>query len=444
MARPPSPSSVPLGRRSLVDDPVVALLLVLGAGVAGVLIVLGGETPSVAGVAAATRSLRAVVIAGALTIGAAAWLARPLGALALEPAVFGVAYLAMVAALAVRAGVVPFHLWLARLADSAPPAALPVFAVWIPVVLAVVVLGWIDRSIAPILVPLETERAAVLGVGLASLALGSLAAWLVEDLVHLAVYVVVAEAGIALLALTVFDPAVWQPLRSWLVALAVAETGLFGWVAAARARTGSRRVNDLSGVLVEARLVAAGLVAVALGAVGLPGWPIWDARVRIVELAVGGGLGAASWLVELLALLPFLALLRIGVVGVGASPRRLRRGPRTGGESGGAGGRRFRPLRRALRAEAALGPARLVGRRAARTLMDVVQLGAVRAFARGLRSGRHVRRIEADWRVHRVRVAAVGVLVLGVLALAGSAGWLGIDAAAAGAPPSLEQAEPIR
>ncbi len=412
-----------LGAALLVDDPIVALLLVLGAGIAGVLVVLGGEAPSASAVAAAMRSLRAVVIAGALSIGAAAWLARPLGILALEPAVFGAAYLAMVGAVALRAGAVPFHLWLARLADSAPPAALPVFAVWVPVVLAVVALGWVDRSIAPILVPLETERAVVVAVGIASLGLGALAAWLAEDLVHVAVYVAVAETGLALLGLTVFDPGIWQPLRSWLVVIAVVETALCGWVAAARAGTGSRRVADLRGVLLEARGLRVALAFIALAAVGLPGWPIWDARARIVGLAVGGSFGGLTGLVEGLALLPFVALLRIAVVGM----------------RGGSGG--ARPG--VLRAGGAPGWRGSIRGRWSGSPFDSLRWEAARDLGGALRSGLAARRIEAGWRRNRVRVASLGALALALLAVAGSAGWLGIETAAAAGPPSLEQPEPI-
>jgi NADH:ubiquinone oxidoreductase subunit 2 (subunit N) len=414
-----------VGAALLVDDPIVGLLLVLAAGIVGILVVLGGEGASATAIGSTVRALRAVVVAGALTIGAAAWLARPLGALALEPAVFGVAYLGMAGAVALRSGVVPFHLWFVRLADSAPAAALPVFAVWVPVALTVVVLNWVDQAIAPILVPLETERAVVAVVGLASLLLGALAAWLADDHLHLAVYVTVAEAGLALLGLTVLDPAVWQPLRSWLVAVAVVQTGLFGWVAAVRVTTGSRRVADAGRALAEGRpvgrLLGLALAGVALGAVGLPGWSIWAARERIAELAVGpAGPGVAA-----LAILPYLALLRPVVAGLrGRAAGGAARVDRSAGRGMGIRGGGIEWRGRGIEWR---------GR--------VARHGTPRAMVAAIRSGRFARTVEGEWRRNRALVATLGALLLAVLAVASSAGWLGLDEAAAGGPPSAAEGE---
>lgn len=425
-----------LGGALLVDEPLVGLLLVVAAGIAAILVVQSGERPSIVAAAAAMRSLRAVVVAGGLTIVAAAWLARPLGALALEPAVFGVAYLAMVGAVAMRAAVVPFHLWLVRLADAAPPATLPVFAVWIPVTLAVVVLGWVDRTIAPVLVPLETERAAVVVVGLACLALGSLAALLANDVVHLAVYATVAEAGLAMLGLTVLEPAVWQPFRSWLVAFAVAQTSLFGWVAALKAHTRSRQVAALGAVLASSRLLRLALALVALAAIGLPGWPIWEARARIVDLALGSGVAPLGLLA---AFLPFAAFARLAVVGLVSS------------EAGGRGRSRSVDRVGAARGLAAAGADRGVavvrGMAGARARWAGFRSGRVGSGGvgpwlwDGVRSGRFERAVVGGWRRHRTRVAAIGAVALAGLAVATSVGWLGVDAAAAGGPPSVEQTE---
>ncbi len=409
-----------IGAALVVDDPLLGLLLIVGAGIAGLLASLGADTPTADSVAAASRSLRLIAGAGTVTIVAAAWLARPLGALALEPAVFGIAYLGMVGGVALRAGVIPFHLWLARLADSVPPAALPITAVWIPVALAVVVLGWVDRTIAPLLVPLETERAALVAVGFASLLLGALASSLADDLVHVAVYVTVGQAGIVVLGLTVLDPTVWQPLRSWLGAFALAQTALFAWVAAARVGVGSRRVEVVAGRLVEGRLLGLGFGLVVLAGVGLPGWPAWQARERILELVVGPELApAAAWL----GLIPFLGYLRLAVaagryrrtVGGAADPGLRRR----------AGALRAAPTGWFLRSSGrGLGAA---GAEAARRLGEVV------------RARRFGRAIEGQWRARRAGVAAVGAVVLALLAVGASAGWFGIDEAAAGGPPTLEE-----
>ena len=101
---------------------------------------------------------------GAMAIAATAWIGRDLTQLAAQPVVFGLAYLALALAVAVRFGAIPFHLWAARLTDAAPETALPVITVLAPASLAVVALAWNDAAIAPLFVDLEAERMVLIAV----------------------------------------------------------------------------------------------------------------------------------------------------------------------------------------------------------------------------------------------------------------------------------------
>ena len=112
------------------------------------------------------RELRALAIAGALAIGATAWIARPLGELSAVPEVLGLAYLAFAAAVAIRLGAIPFHLWAARVADAAPGIALPLLTAWGPAAFAAVALVWIDRSVAPLALPIGVALGLVIGAAL--------------------------------------------------------------------------------------------------------------------------------------------------------------------------------------------------------------------------------------------------------------------------------------
>src|SRR6185369_11968461 len=142
---------------------------------------------------------------------ATAWLARPLGDLVSVPAVFGAAYLAFAAAVAIRFGSIPFHLWAARVADAAPGAALPLLIAWGPAAFAAVALSWIDQSVAPlavplavdpsVAVPLANERALVAGIGAITVVLGILAAGIQDDLEHVDGYTIIADAGFVVLGL---------------------------------------------------------------------------------------------------------------------------------------------------------------------------------------------------------------------------------------------------
>ena len=72
------------------------------------------------------RDLRAVVVAGAMAIAATAWIGRDLQDLVAQPVVFGLAYLAFALAVAIRFGVIPFHIVVARLTDAVPETGLPI------------------------------------------------------------------------------------------------------------------------------------------------------------------------------------------------------------------------------------------------------------------------------------------------------------------------------
>ncbi|HTC86264.1 MAG TPA: hypothetical protein VK656_06145, partial [Candidatus Acidoferrum sp.] len=102
----------------LPDSTSAVIATVLG-GLAGVLITLR-YTPTAIGVAVAARELRAIAVAGGLVLLATAWVGRPLDTLVADPPVFGLAYLAVAVGVAMRFGAIPFHLWVARVADTAP------------------------------------------------------------------------------------------------------------------------------------------------------------------------------------------------------------------------------------------------------------------------------------------------------------------------------------
>ncbi|HYX12497.1 MAG TPA: proton-conducting transporter membrane subunit, partial [Candidatus Acidoferrum sp.] len=234
-----------------IADAATAAEASIAAGLAGVIVTARLPlTPRGIGVAA--RELRALAIAAALVVGAIAWFARPgeaAGRLEPDPAVIGIAYLAVVIGVAVRFGAIPFHLWAARVADAAPEAALPLVLAWLPAVLALVGLAWTNGLIRPVVTTagsdLASERALVAGIGILSFLFGAVAAWIQDDLEHVVGYSIVQDAGIVVLALASIDPAVWQPARVWIVALVTLRTAFAVWVVAVRGRFGSRRVSGL-------------------------------------------------------------------------------------------------------------------------------------------------------------------------------------------------------
>jgi NADH-quinone oxidoreductase subunit N len=389
-----------------LPDARIAVMAATVGGLTGILVTV--VSPSTAPtVVVAVRELRAVAVAGFLSILAAAWLARPLGELAALPEVFGLAYLGFAAAVAIRFGAIPFHFWAARLADAAPEVTLPMLMAWGPAAFAVVALAWTDQSVAPLLLPLTLERGLVVIVAVASILLGSLAAWIQDDLEHVVGYTIVADAGVAILGLAALDPAAWEPARSWILVFAMVRSAFAGWVVAVHGAYGTRRIGEIRGWALRTPLLAVALVVIAAAGIGWPGLLAWDARATLVNLTLPGPIG---WLVVLGAVAPIAIYVRLLVIGVGRPTDLV------------AGAQSERPTWPAQL------PSRPVRGRA----------GLERAFERAnhaIRGGLDILwTVPAGARANRSLIAGVLVLSLAGLAFGVSAGGFGVSAAAAAVP----------
>jgi hypothetical protein len=295
-----------------LPDPGVAVLAATAGGLAGVLV----AAPLGAAARAAfvgVRELRALAVAGTLAILATAWLARPLGALAAEPAVFGLAYLAFGTAVAIRFGAIPFHLWAARVADAAPGSALPLLMAWGPAAFAAVALVWIDRSVAPLVLPLSIERAVIGAIGAVSIVLGLVAASIQDDLEHMVGYSIVADAGVAVLGLAALDPAAWEPARTWLLVFVVGRSAFAAWVVAAHGGFGTRRLPELGGWVRRAPMLAVALVLIAIASVGWPGFVAWEARSKLIDLVLPDPIAVVVTIAPLGALVIYGRILLVGI-----------------------------------------------------------------------------------------------------------------------------------
>jgi NADH:ubiquinone oxidoreductase subunit 2 (subunit N) len=297
-----------------LTDPTMAALSTLIGGLAGVLVTMHG-TPTPRGVAVAAREVRAIAVGGALILLAMAWISRPLGALAQDTAVFGLAYLAVAVGMAMRFGAIPFHLWAARVAEAAPEVALPLLIAWGPASLAVVGLAWVDGSIAPVAPvtgQLPIEHLVILSIGVACLVLGAIAAWVQEDLEHVVGYATVQDAGVVILAFAVLDPAVWAPSRTWILVLLAVRTAFAAWAVAVRARYGTRRISELRGWAFRSPLLVVALIAIGIASVGWPGFLAFDARATVISLALDGPLQGVVLVAVFLPILYYGRLLAIG------------------------------------------------------------------------------------------------------------------------------------
>jgi hypothetical protein len=357
-----------------------------------------------------------------------AWIARPLGPLALEPVVFGFAYLAVALAAAIRFGAIPFHFWAARLAGSAPEIALPLLLAWAPAAFAVVALAWVDRSIAPLLIPLEIERGLVVGIGALSIVLGAGAAWFRDDLEHVVGYSIVQDAGFIILGLAVLTPDAWQPTRSWILVFVVVKTAFAAWAVAVRIRFGTRRIAELGGWARRSPVLGLGLLLIAVATIGVPGLLAWDVRGRLIELTVTEG--PMRLFVTLGGLASLLYYGRLAVTGLRAPIPAVARAP---GDL---------PVRRILTVSASQPDSVPVGVKTGGLAEGRTRaLGPTRVGARIRSSAGTLGRVEASvvgtWSANRAPIAAVGVLLLALIAGAVGAGGLGVELAASADAPEV-------
>ena len=258
--------------------------------------------------------LRATVVAGTMAIAATAWIGRDLSELVAQPVVFGLAYLAVAIAVAIRFGAIPFHAWAARLTDTVPESTLPLVTAWAPAAFAIVALAWADASIAPLGVDIDLDavRLLVLAIAVASIVLASVAAFIQDDIEHVVGYAIIGDAGVVLLAVAALDPAAWAPARTWILAFVVARSAFAAWAAATRATFFTGRVADLRGWAIRSPGLAAILGLVIVATIGIPGLAAFDARGAIVQTAIDGPLAALILLGTLSPLAYYGRLLSVG------------------------------------------------------------------------------------------------------------------------------------
>jgi NADH:ubiquinone oxidoreductase subunit 2 (subunit N) len=300
------------------SDVPTAVAAVTAAAIAGILAALPGR--AVAGaLPVAAWELRAFVVAGSLAIVAPAVVAGTGDRI--DGPILGLAYLALAGATAIRLGAIPFHLRAARVADRAPDVALPLVMAWAPAAFALVALGWVGAAVSPLGEPLPAERAIVLLTAGASILLGTGAALLHDDLEHVVAYSIVADAGVALLALAAVDPPAAEPARAWLLAFVVSKSALAAWAAAAHGAYGRNRLGELSGWARRAPLLGLALAAVAVAGIGWPGMAVFEARRDLVALAIGGPLGLLLLVGSLASIAIYARLLAVGLATPGSTVR---------------------------------------------------------------------------------------------------------------------------
>jgi NADH-quinone oxidoreductase subunit N len=296
-----------------VPDPGIAVVASTVGALLGVLVTLA-PAGARAGATVGIREVRAAVVAGVVGYGAASILGRPFETGPSAPGILSLAFLGCGIAVAMRFGAVPFHLWAARLADAAPEVTLPALVVWGPAALAVVALGVVEGpALGSAPGGLGLEGVVIVLIALATVVLGTFAAWIQDELEHLLAYAIVADAGIVVLALATTDPAAWGPARTWILSFVVARSAFAAWTAAVRTAFYTGRIEDLRGWARRSPILGVAFGVIAVASVGVPGLAAFEARATLVDLTTDGPL---TTLVLVGALAPLAIHVRLGAVGL--------------------------------------------------------------------------------------------------------------------------------
>jgi multicomponent Na+:H+ antiporter subunit D len=239
-------------------------------------------------------------VASALMLLGAAMLWRAMGEVNIDALPFaniGAANLAgagavlVLASLAVKAGLAPFHAWAgAALGRGGPAAALGAGALGMAGALLVLTRFAGYAITAPDIGFGVSAALAVLGC--TSAVLGSIQAVGARNLGRLAAYACISQAGCMLLSVALGSPAGFAAALVQLLALAAAALALFGGAASGRVLA----VSMLDGFAQRAPLASAAISAGALSLMGAPLTLGFLGRWRLVEAGVGAGWWWASGL----------------------------------------------------------------------------------------------------------------------------------------------------
>lgn len=307
-------------------DPASSMAALAAGGVAGVVV------PGIAGwldepnmpsrLPVTARGTLSILGSGLLGLGVIAWGASPAGPLAgaggplsADPAAglsLGLALLVMVAAVAIRTGLIPLHVWAARFMEGVSPLAIPAAFAWGSAAFVLVALDWSQVFLSPAAAG-EGERWLIIFVAMTSVVLGGLAAMVHDDVEHVLGYSILQDAGVALLAFASLEPVVVAAARNWLVASATVKTALAAWATVVRTTYGGHRLDDLGGWARHSPALGVAFAGILIAAIGLPNMALFQARTDLVVSAMPG-IGQVVALV--IAAMPAIYLGRIAIAGL--------------------------------------------------------------------------------------------------------------------------------
>ena len=346
-----APAVSPEPERRAIPVAAVPLAAALALGPAGIALGLPPETAALpaalvglaallglivltrdeSNLAAGRQLFRAVALAAALVVVGAATALGDATEIAGQPVALGTAVIVLAAAVGVRTGAIPFHATVARVVPRAGLVT-PFVLIWAALPLVVVAAGVLAAGIAPASTEgLGLERAAIILVAALTLLVAPVVAAVTDDLDHVVAYSIVQDMGLVVLAFAARDT-VWEPLRTWLLVVAVSKSALVAWSVAMRERFGSVQLRDLHGWALHSPVLGGALAFIAVATIGVPTFAVAGVRRDIADAVFDEPLATVAFLVGLLALVPYLRLAAVGLTAPSqavrrAPPERIRRPP---------------------------------------------------------------------------------------------------------------------
>ncbi len=257
------------------------------------LIALGAERDRGA-LTGAFRMLTAGGVAGAVLLLGIGLISRSVGVIEIgalssspiaAPDLCAVGVGLVLTALTLKAGLAPLHMWIgAAYGRGSAFAALVLGAVGVVGALAAITRVAAAGLATP---PIgQGVSAALVGLGIASVAIGSVQAVGARNLRRLAAYAGAAQAGCVLVSAALGSPAGYAATLVQILAQAAAAIALLGGVAALG---GATQLSALDGLARRAPLASATITAGALSLMGAPLTLGFLGRWRMIEAGVGAG-----------------------------------------------------------------------------------------------------------------------------------------------------------
>ncbi|HEX7491736.1 MAG TPA: proton-conducting transporter membrane subunit [Candidatus Limnocylindrales bacterium] len=297
-------------------DAGVAFIAAAAASTAGALLITG-TAPRAGDADGRASEMRTIaVVSGGLLVAAIAIL-RPAWAGNGDSPVFILAFAGFALALAIRGGVVPFHVPAVHLSRSALPMAPALLLVWIPAGIGLMAIAWSATTFQVQSDTLRSVAAIVEAVGIATLVLGALAALVHDDLNEIVTYSIVADAGFVLLAFAARTDLAAEPARLWLLVFIATKTALVAWAAALSRAYGTSDTGRLRGWLRRSPLLGVALIVIAVATIGWPGNSVYEARSALIRFALPGQLQFVFPISIIASAAYYLRLLAFGMLPLG-------------------------------------------------------------------------------------------------------------------------------